>query len=291
MFAYPLLTATEQAALPKLLAQPDALPNRFADSTHQLFHCRTVDGDMVLKVCNAASIAQSAFWQGVNHLFAADFPGSLGNIHLTHHFLHQHGTLSVPECIAARDQRFVLCRFINGSDLQANHIADAWVIALADYLATLHQHRYTHWGKLHAPQFPASAWAYRVHDTLVFLAQQQASLNAGPLLSEVLSQVNNIHETEFVPMMLDLRWDQFRHTVDHGLTLIDLDAFVIAPRALDLLLLEYVLSPVQWQVFRQRYMQTHTWPDMTAQKPCYQLLLFLMHVLGETDLKNWMQRL
>ena len=87
MFTYPQLTATEQAGLPKLIAQPNAIPNKFEDSTHQLFHCKTADGDMVLKVCNTATIEKSTFWLGANHLFAADFPNSLGNIHLTHQFL------------------------------------------------------------------------------------------------------------------------------------------------------------------------------------------------------------
>ena len=102
-------------------------------------------------------------------------------------------------------------------------------------------------------------------------------------------------------MMLDLRWDQLR-SVDNGdldhdrsdndsLALIDLDAFVIAPKNLDLVLLQYVLSPAQWLLFKQQYCQTHVWPDYTQQKPCYQLLLFLMNVLGETDLRRWMNQI
>ncbi|HSI27937.1 MAG TPA: hypothetical protein VK953_01550, partial [Methylophilus sp.] len=82
-----------------------------------------------------------------------------------------------------------------------------------------------------------------------------------------------------------------RYSVNNDLALIDLDAFVIAPRALDLVLLEYVLTPAQLAVFKQHYTQTHTWPEHTADTHCYQLLLFLMNVLGETDLAKWMQRI
>lgn len=291
MYTYPQLSASEQASLPKLIEPADAIPNKFADSTHQLFACRTVDGDMVLKVCNAASIAHSTFWQGANHLFGTDFPNSLGHIHLTHDFLQQHGKLNVPDYIAAHAGRFVLCRFIDGTDFQAEQITDAWVIALADHVAALHQCKHPQWGMLHAPQLPAAAWTDRVRDTLIVLAQQHTSLALEPWLSAALSQIDQLHESEFVPMMLDLRWDQFRHTSEGGLALIDLDAFVMAPRAIDLLLLENVLSPAQWQVFKPHYMQSHAWPDLTAQKPCYQLLLFLLNVLGETDLARWMQRL
>lgn len=290
MFAYPLLTSTEQAELPALLAPAKAIPGKFEDSTHQLFYCQTAAGEMVLKVCTPDTIAQSRFWRGANHLFAADFPNSLGDMHLTHDFLQDKGLLTVPELVAAGARRFVLSRFIAGTDLVAAHIDDAWVIALARHLAALHHYRHHHWGSLHAPQFSAAAWPVRVHDTLTMLLAQEDTWQTEPIVSAVLSQVHAIEETEFVPMMLDLRWDQFRQTTQHGLALIDLDAFVIGPRALDLLLLEYVLTPAQLAVFKQHYLPIHPWPVLTTQKPCYQLLLFLMHVLGEQDLLAWMQR-
>jgi hypothetical protein len=295
MFIYPHLTPSEQASLPRLLAQPGAIPNKFADSTHQLFHCQTADGDMVLKLCNQATLQRSQFWSGTNHLFAADFPNSLGEIHLTHDFLQKNGALSVPECISASAHRFVLTRFLTGKDVEAQHISEQWVIQLAGHIAQLHQFTYASWGKLHAPQFAANLWASRLHETLVLLSRQHDMPITEPLLAEVLAGTKNSHETEFVPMMLDLRWDQFRsanaNSNSNDLALIDLDAFVIAPRALDLVLLEYVLTPAQLALFKQHYVQTHHWPDHNENTPGYQLLLFLMNILGETDLAKWMQRL
>lgn len=296
MFTYPKLTSSEQSSLPKLIAPPSAIPNKFADSTHQLFYCQTTDGGMVLKVCNTETVEKSPFWLGANHLFAADFPNSLGDIHLTHHFLAKNGTLSLPEFIAAGANRFVLTRFVTGKDLETEQIAEQWVVALAKHIAKLHQSTYSRWGKLHAPQFSAQQWASQLHETLSFLAEQHDTHIEEAFLSEVLTQATNIHETEFVPVMLDLRWDQFRccqSSADNTniLALIDLDAFVIAPRALDLILLEYVLTPVQWARFKHHYTQTHAWPNLAAQKACYQVLLFLMNVLGERDLAKWMQRI
>lgn len=289
MFTYPHLTPSEQASLPKLIAQPDAIPNKFEDSTHCLFHCQTADGEMVLKVCNEATTVKSHFWSGANRLFAVDFPNSLGDIHSTHDFLEKNGTLTIPEFVAARANRYVLTRFLAGKDLEQEQISDEFVVQLAEHIARLHQCTYSKWGKLHAPQFSAKEWPSRLHDTLVFLAKQHNTLMAEPLLAEILAHAKNIDETEFVPVMLDLRWDQFRYSGNNDLALIDLDAFVIAPRALDLVLLEYVLTPTQLALFKQRYTQTHHWPDHTTNKACYQLLLFLMNILGETDVDKWIQ--
>lgn len=291
MFTYPQLSPIEQADLPQLLALPTPIPNKFEDSTHQLFYCQTADGEMVLKICNSATIATSFFWQGTNLLFAADFPKSLGNMHVKYHFLASTGTLNIPELIASSANRFVLSRFLAGSDVAAAMITDQSVIALAEHITRLHQCTYTRWGRLEAPEFSAKAWAGRLQEVLVFLVNQHDMLMRDPLVIQTLAQTKNIHETQFVPIMLDLRWDQFRHTHTNQLALIDLDAFVIAPRTLDLILLEYVLTPAQWALFKQHYSQTHSWPNLAAQKPCYQLLLFLMNVLGERDLAKWMQRI
>lgn len=298
MFTYPHLTLLEQASLPVLVAPPSAIPNKFEDSTHQLFYCQTSNSEMVLKVCNQATIEKSPFWSGANRLFAADFPNSLGNIDLTHDFLEQNGTLNVPDFVAASANRYVLTRFLAGKDVDPQHIPDQSVIQLAEHIAKLHQCTYASWGKLHAPQFSSPEWAGRLHEALAFLVRKNDICNAAPSVTkvrvtEVLAQAKNIRETDFVPVMLDLRWDQFRFS-DSGsnkLALIDLDAFVIAPRALDLVLLEYVLTAEQLELFRQHYTRTHGWPEHNANKPCYQLLLFLMNILGETDLEKWMQRI
>lgn len=288
MLSYPQLSAAEQASLPKLIAEPIAMPNKFADSTHALWHCQTSDGEMVLKVCNVATVEKSSFWLGLNHLFAADFPKNLEKLHLTHDFLAQNGTLKVPELVAAKANQFGLTRFLAGMDLQENAVDEKWVIALAKHIAKLHQRTYKNWGSLHAPQFLAHDWPERLQKTLAFLLQQN-KVEMTAQIQAMLAQAGKIKETEFVPMMLDLRWDQLRNLENKSLALIDLDAFVIGPKNLDLVLLSYVLTPAQLVLFKREYSQTHSWPDDAA-LPCYQLLLFLMNVLGETDLEKWMKR-
>lgn len=291
MLSYPQISATEQASLPKLIEEPIAMFNKFADSTHVLWLCQTSEGEMVLKVCNHATVARSSFWLGVNHLFAVGFPNNLGEINFTHDFLMQHGALKVPDLIAAKAKRFVLTRFLAGVDIDANAVDEQWVLALAKHIGKLHQCTYKNWGSLYAPQFAAEDWPKRLHETLKYLATKSDSQISEPLLAEMLAQADNIVETEFVPMMLDLRWDQLRMLDDGSLALIDLDALVIGPKYLDLVLLSYALSPAQLVLFKREYCQKHAWPDDAAQSPCYQLLLFLMNVLGETNLAKWMKQI
>jgi hypothetical protein len=291
MLIYPQLTDAEQANLPKLLATPIAIPSKFNDSTHQVWHCQTSDGEMVLKVCNPTTIAQSIFWLGLNHLFGVNFPNSLGYIQSTHAFLNQHGTLTIPAFVASKANRFVLTRFLAGQDLDSANVDTASVIGLAHHIASLHQRTYTHWGALHAPKFRRQDWPQRLQYTLRYLAKQSNTPIDEHLLAETLIQASEIQATSFVPMMFDLRWDQLRQCDDHTLALIDLDAFVIAPKYLDLVLIQHLLTPAQYEVFKQHYEVILPWPEDANALACYQLLLFLMQVLGETDLSSWMRRI
>lgn len=297
MFTYPLLTPLEQANLPALTATPTALPSQFEDSTHQVFLCDTDDGVMVLKMCDELAVVKSGFWQGANHLFGADFPNSLAYIQQTHDLLTKQGLYAVPNFVVSSrcdsQQQFVLTRFIEGEEVTAVKVTDAMVVQLGKHIAHLHQQAQSTWGNLHAPSFQAVEWSERLQATLTTLSAQSKVAIPEPLLQAVLALASVLEESEFVPMMLDLRWDQFRRVGNEKsdvLTLIDLDAFVMAPRALDLVLLEYILTPPQFTLFKAMYSNAHDWPDYALQKPCYQLLLFLMQVLGETDVESWMNR-
>lgn len=292
MHTYPLLTPTEQAELPALIAVPSLLPSKFADSTHQVFLCDTVDGCMVLKVCDEGAVTQSGFWQGLNHLFLADFPNSLEQIGRTHELLVKQGRCAIPDYVASSRGRFVLSRFITGEDVTSAQVTDEMVMQLAKHVGQLHQQSQSTWGNLHAPVYEARDWSKRLHSTLLALAAQSGVTIRKSFLQDVLAQASTIEELEFAPIMLDLRWDQFRSVVQsNALALIDLDAFVIGPRSLELVLLEYVLTPQHFALFKTTYMQMNNWPDYSAQKASYQLLLFLMQILGETDLARWMKQI
>ena len=106
---------------------------------------------------------------------------------------------------------------------------------------------------------------------------------------EALNQVTGISVENFVPIMPDLRWDQFLQYDGKLSALVDLDAFVFGPRELELVLLEYLLDQQQAELFMLHYQQMHAMPDLSEVRTAYRLLLFLMNVLGEKNIDIWMQ--
>lgn len=242
---------------------------------------------MVLKVCEHQHIEQSAFWRGMNSLFAIGFPASLENIATIYQFVSRVSPLVIPPFIAAQASTFVLARWLPGDILQAEKVTQNTVELLAAHLGLLHTQQQTSWGAIQQPQFTAADWRQRLQDTLQTLAAERSEPLCSEVLQQATEQVNTLVEDCFVPIMPDLRWDQFL-TQEATLALVDLDAIVYGPRTLEFVLLEYLLDETQAACFVNTYQRYLPVPDLSAVRLAYRLLLFLMNVLGETDLKKWM---
>lgn len=290
MYSYPELSQQQQESLPVLHAPALPLDAQFPDSTHQLWQCDTADGKMILKVCHQQRVQDSMFWLGINHLFQLDFPQSLAHTEAISRFLQTNGVFSAPEIVAEQAGHFVLVRYLEGMDLTADKVDDYIVTQLAHHWGKLHQHISIKWGSIEKPIFSANDWPVRLEQTIQILAKSNGSLIPADILKMSYRQCGALSPEQFVPIMPDFRWDQLRQCDDGTLAIVDLDAFVRAPRELEWVLLEYLLSPQQAKLFTEVYTQYQPIPDLSDCRLSYRLLLFLMNVLGETDLRKWCQQ-
>ncbi|MBL1458080.1 MAG: phosphotransferase [Methylophaga sp.] len=284
MVNYPSLSQQQQRGLPVLQKPASRIPAQFSDSSHQLWFCETVDGPMVLKLCDHANIDQSAFWQGMNSLFSINFPASLGNIAGVYQRISSISPLSIPSLINSMQAQFLLARWLPGDDVEPSAITPLTIKSLANHLGLMHQQQHPQWGSLQQPEFTAIDWPLRLKKTL----QQQADSIEQTVLQQALKQAEQLSENTFVPIMPDLRWDQFLMQQGKLSALVDLDAIVYGPKTLEFVLLEYLLDQSQAEQFAAEYQNNQVIPDLTDVRLPYRLLLFLMNVLGETDLNSWL---
>jgi hypothetical protein len=262
----------------------------FDDSTHQLWHCDTVEGEFMLKVCDGNAVAKSIFWKGMSLLFDVQLPAQLGEFKHVYDLVSQNSPLTIPDYIASdsedrnKQQRaFILTRIMPGSMVEPEGVDDTMVIALAKHLSQLHAQKEITWGRVAEPKLALNDWSVRLQSTLTTLAEQQNIPEE--LLEEALAQAKESTPDYAVPIMPDLRWDQFLQEDGKLSTLVDLDAIVFAPRELELVLLEYLFTPAQAKVFVLEYQHRI---DLLHVRIVYRLLLFMMNVLGEKDLERWM---
>lgn len=268
------------------------LPAMFEDSTHQLWQCQTTDGPLILKVCDPGRLASSATWQVMQSLFDFSLTDELANAVQIRRIIHQHGLLHIPEVVdsaapSAELPGFVLSRFASGESLGAENLSLSMVSDFARHVARLHQQADLNWGLLTHPHHPPQRWPEQLIKTFLRFSRQLKI--SEPWLYRVMSEIEQITPSRFSPVMLDNRWDQYLHSAGRLTTLVDIDAFVMAPPELELVLIEYQLSEAQAARFAMVYQQYQPMPDLNAVRPVYRLLLFLMNALGETDINKWMQ--
>lgn len=285
---YPQLSEEWQRILPALNKPATAIIAKFEDSTHALWHCDTVAGPMVLKVCNQAGVMQSSFWQVMNQLFDCDFPNSLQLIEKTHQFLAEYSLLKTPRYQASAASAFVLAEWLPGQDVELNNVNEQLVRELACHISQLHRQTCQLWGALHQPELKAMEWASRLSTVLRQFSSESVNSIPEVLLHSALQQLEHLPSSRFVPVMADLRWDQFRHQNGQLSAVVDLDAFVYAPAEFELVILEYQLSQQQADIFKTEYEKTRPFPELSEVRKAYRLLFFLMNALGETDIERWM---
>ena len=292
LVSYPCLSANQQQNLPELI-QAKALPKMYEDSTHQLWDCDTDQGSIILKICNDDNVADSTFWQGMSLLFDVDLANQLGEFRPVYDMLSRFSPLVIPSFIAAGsifqdEQAFIAAIKVAGNMINASDTNDALVVGLADQIAKLHSYTHVKWGRLGQAKFDSTQWTQRLGFTLKSLGEKESSIPT-QLLSEATELAAQCTAEQFSPIMLDLRWDQFLHQDGKLAALVDLDAFVFAPRELELIMLEYLLDAQQATLFIDEYQKTHAFPDLAPYRTPYRLLLFMMNVLGEKDVDSWMQ--
>jgi len=292
---YPDLTQSQQKTLPELV-QVTALPVMYDDSTNRLWHCETVDGPMILKICDSDNVTSSTFWQGMQLLFDINLPRQLEHFDQLYSHVNTISYLAIPEYISSGSasenelsSAFILARFLPGKMVESSHVDASMVRELAAQISQLHHSQRETWGAVYSQGMDASLWFDRLRNTVITLADKSSNIISSDVLNDALAEVENCTVESFVPIMPDLRWDQFLQQDRHVTALVDLDAIVYGPRELELVLLEFLLDEQQATIFIEEYQQIHSLPDLSPVRKPYRLLLFMMNVLGEKNVDAWMQ--
>ncbi len=293
MDPYQQIVPTQQVNLPKLI-NATAIPARFDDSTHQLWALETDQGDLFLKLCDQQAVEKSIFWQGIAALFNLDLPRTLSHFSQTYRLIAAHSPLKIPHLLASaasgetpQYKGFLLTNALQGTAIDPECVSDEMVMSFANHLAALHQNTHPNWGSIQSADKAALEWPKALCKTLTDMATQQKIITL-PAVQAAIAAAKHCQSEHFIPLMLDLRWDQFLQQAGVLTALVDLDAFVYAPRELDFVLLEYLLNDRQTAIFTQAYTQHHEIPNITFVRAPYRLLLFLFQVLAEQDVVGWL---
>ncbi len=269
------------------------IPQRFDDSTHELWRLKlnSADSSVFLKICNNTD---SPFWQIMQHLFGLNLRAEIGNFDQLYALIDKATAIEIPQILKAEtlagNKSYILTNQVKGAGLDEADVTLKMVEQFAEHIAALHHMTYCNWGPINKSNCNFQEWPVSLSDTLSKFASGLEFDIPDDLFKQALNSCKDINAESFIPMMPDLRWDQFYQQAGDLFALLDLDAFVLAPRELEFVLLEYILTAEQCSHFVKIYSRHHTLPELTKVRPAYRLLLFFMEVLGEQNIHNWMNK-
>lgn len=281
------------------IASASALPLRFEESSNQLWVLELENGSkQVLRVRQSNADKTGPFWPGLRALCNLQPDTHLAGITQLQQQIEKLSPLHIPKIITSQPAKqslpaWVLSTYANGEvNTQITHQD---IARLAQHLAGMHSQTHMVWGNpLASEYFPAEHWKEQLQSAIETLVSNYWHQNKQVIAyhkSHTIMHCSALEESTFTWVLADLRWDQFLWSQGRLNALVDFEAHLIAPKALDFITLEYLLEPDQAEVFVEQYCKAGgTLPELEAVRNIYRFFYFLLGILGETDLERWMAR-
>lgn len=265
------------AHLPVQVTAYHPVVSPFDDATHCVYKLNTQQGGFALKLLRDAP---SAFWVGMNALFDVKLSQQVQVSAQHYACAADYFSVTVPSLVAsqtalASSPAYLLTGWLAGEAIHPDQIPKTLIESLAVADAQRHQKKRSTWGNAIEPSYTPVDWRRRVASLLP------------QLTPEALDELLNTDG--FVPMIMDMRWDQCLQQEGRLSALVDIDALVFAPKALELVLMEYWLTPEQLAVWSRAYVSAGgDLPHLKGVRKTYRQLLWSWHIMGQVSESDWM---
>ncbi|MBN2646232.1 MAG: hypothetical protein JXR44_00425 [Thiotrichales bacterium] len=277
-------------------------PSFFQDSTHQIWYLTGEQQEQsVLKVCDYSQVAQNRFWMRMQQWFAADLRESYPWQAQLFDFFAEHSTFAIPCLLASfapselssQDFAWLWVEAIEGQDLCADAILPRHCHILGQHLQRMHALSFKPDAFGEPIQALAKALAGQVAPNMTFTQKMADFLEKDTSgrsfastypqdFQEIKQALLQWQPQQWVPMLMDFRWDQCREDSAGQLYLLDLEAAIVAPIEFDWLLMEVLLTPSQWQQVVSAYAQPL--PSLRASRTLARAVFYHLELLGP---KSW----
>lgn len=265
------------AHLPVQVTDYHSVVSPFDDATHCVYKLNSQQGSFALKLLRDTP---SAFWRGMNSLFDVQLSQQVQMSAQHYACAADYFSVTVPSLVAAQtalaySPAYLLTAWLIGEAIHPDQIPQTLIESLAVADAQRHQIKRSTWGNAIEPSYTPEDWRRRV------------ALLLPQLTPESLDEVLNTDG--FVPMIMDMRWDQCLQQEGRLSALVDIDALVFAPKALELVLMEYWLTPAQLVIWCRVYLSMGgDLPSLAKVRKPYRQLLWSWHIMGRLTEAEWM---
>ena len=256
---------------------------------------KTERQEVVVRSSRMVGNPNNDFWWGCRELFGID-PRRVYDLENVNNTLNKITSLPVPKVINKGKEfsrEFVVVEKLNG-ELVRSFIGQTSTVlqSLGEGLARIHQYKQNYVGSP-SGNFKVKLEEFNQHlkDTMARLVSRFYFYNE-PIkskLDEIYNFIDELPSPEYSSFVLvDMDPTQFLSNKNVITGLVDTEAYVIAPRELDFIGLEYVLDEESAKEFKSGYEKIMAIPDLTKCRYPYRYLYRLLSVQGKVDLDVWL---
>ncbi|MFE7375619.1 nitrate reductase [Bacillus cereus] len=272
-----------------------ALHPGYEDHASDVFLVRTEDKEVIVRSSKMYEEPNNDFWWGCKNLFGID-PRNVHHLETVHTLLQEHTNLPIPTIIEkhiSNDREFVVAEKLVGNTVQSFiGQPDSTLFSLGKGLAEIHKFKADFIGNPSGTfQVPLDGFyshILNVSKELVhmFYSDDESIQNAFPTFESQLSSLSIPKESTLV--LIDMDPTQFLSDGTTITGLVDTEAYAVAPRELDFIGLEYILTEKEAHAFKSGYETIMSIPHLEECRQPYRYLYRLLSVQGSVELKKWL---
>ncbi|MBS4174384.1 phosphotransferase [Bacillus sp. FJAT-49736] len=255
---------------------------------------KTKNQEVVVRASRLTEEPNNDFWWGIKHTFGID-PRNVLELESVNNKLKKITSIPIPAVIGKgkSTREYVVVEKLEGQVVASFMDQPSSVLqSLGEGLARIHQHREAYAGNP-AGTFQISLQQFHLHlsrctDQLVsrFYSGNEKIVRMLPSVRELLHTLPRPEYSSFV--LVDMDPSQFLSDGRKVTGLVDTEAYVLAPRELDFIALEYVLDEQAAKDFRHGYENIMPIPDLQTVRLPYRYFYRLLSIQGSVDLDEWL---
>jgi len=257
-------------------------------NTNDVWHVKTNQGEYIVKIPRISPHLKESFWYGLNSLFGLDVYRDMKHHRDLTEYISNYSSITVPRVIRVDSSEnlyprpYIINEYIPGkpADLCNGPATKKLLRKLGEYQGSLDQAGFDYWGSF--PESPCrepQEWPSRLIDAMRKIVgyrfPQYAEVQQA--LEEAEKKIDQMPvPTIFTLVMLDLRGGQLLTQNGELKALVDIESYVVGPRELVWVSLEYAIKPDDASAFVEGYEEHLPAPRIAEVREIYRLLCYLL---------------
>ncbi|WP_044747760.1 phosphotransferase [Bacillus alveayuensis] len=268
----------------------------YEDHASDVWLVKTDREEVIVRSSRMVGEPSNDFWWGCKRLFGID-PRNVHELEHINNILSECSTIPIPKVLkkGTLSREYVVVEKLAGQVVKSFiGQPDSLLQSLGEGLAHIHQHQRQYIGN---PSGTFQVKLEHFHNHLInvmkelvskFYRNNQKIVHKLDEVIEILKEIRVPDYSTFV--LVDMDPTQFLSDGKAITGLVDTEAYVIAPREMDFIGLEYILDKKAAAAFKEGYEKVMKIPDLTEYRLPYRYLYRLLSVQGSVDLDHWLNQ-